>query len=52
LLGILIMFSFIMLMQFAQVFATLGGFPALWAAWTPNIVYSLLCLGMIVATPK
>jgi lipopolysaccharide export system permease protein len=52
LLGILIMFSFIMLMQFAQVFATLGGFPSLWAAWTPNIVYSLLCIFLIISTPK
>jgi len=50
--GILIMFSFIMLMQFAQVFATLGGFSSFWAAWTPNIIYSLLCAFLIIKTPK
>jgi lipopolysaccharide export system permease protein len=52
LLGILITFSFVMLMQFAQVFATLGGFSPLWAAWTPNIVYSLLSVFLIIKAPK
>jgi lipopolysaccharide export system permease protein len=52
LLGILIMFSFIMLMQFAQVFATFGNFSPLWAAWTPNIIYSFLCIFLIISTPK
>ena len=52
LLGILIMFSFVMFMQFAQVFAILGGFSPLWSAWIPNIVYSLFCVFLIVITPK
>ena len=52
LLGILISFSFVMLMQFAQVFATYGGFSPFWAAWTPNIIYSLLCIFLIFKTPK
>ena len=52
LLGLLITFSFVMLMQFAQVFATLGGFSPLWAAWTPNIVYSLLSIFLIIKVPK
>ncbi|MCL2132266.1 MAG: LptF/LptG family permease [Lentimicrobiaceae bacterium] len=52
LLGLLITFSFVMLMQFAQVFATFGNFPPLWAAWTPNIIYSFLCIFLIIKTPK
>jgi len=52
LLGLLITFSFVMLMQFAQVFATLGGLPAVWAAWTPNIIYSILSIFLIIKAPK
>jgi len=52
LLGILISFSFVLLMQFAQVFATMGGFSPFWAAWTPNVLYSLLCVFLILETPK
>jgi len=52
LLGMLITFSFVMLMQISQVFATEGGFSPLWAAWTPNIIYSLLCVFLIIKTPK
>jgi len=52
LLGLLITFSFVMLMQIAQVFAILGGFSPFWAAWTPNIAYSILCIFLIIKTPK
>ena len=52
LLGILISFSFVLLMQFAQVFATLGGFSPFWAAWTPNVLYSILCVFLLFKTPK
>jgi lipopolysaccharide export system permease protein len=52
LLGLLITFSFVMLMQFAQVFATFGNFSPLWAAWTPNIIYSILSIFLIIKAPK
>lgn len=50
--GILITFSFIMLLQFSQVFAIYGGFSPALAAWTPNIIYTLLCIGLVIKTPK
>jgi len=52
LLGILITFSFIMLLQFSQVFAIYGGFSPMWAAWTPNITYALMCIFLVKYTPK
>lgn len=52
LLGILITFSFIMLLQFSQVFAIYGGFSPFLAAWTPNIIYTLLCIALVINTPK
>jgi lipopolysaccharide export system permease protein len=52
LLGLLITFSFIMLLQVSQVFAIYGGFSPGWAAWTPNIIYSILCVFLVKQTPK
>jgi lipopolysaccharide export system permease protein len=52
LLGLLITFSFIMLLQISQVFAIYGGFSPAWAAWTPNIIYTLLCIILVKQTPK
>ena len=52
LLGLLITFSFIMLLQVSQVFAIYGGFSPLWAAWIPNILYTMLCFFMVKSTPK
>jgi lipopolysaccharide export system permease protein len=52
LLGLLITFSFIMLLQVSQVFAIYGGFSPMWAAWIPNILYTILCFFMVKYTPK
>ncbi len=52
LLGLLITFSFIMLLQISQVFAIYGGFSPAWAAWTPNIIYTVLCFFLVKQTPK
>jgi lipopolysaccharide export system permease protein len=52
LLGLLITFTFIMLLQFSQVFAIYGGFSPGWAAWIPNIIYIFLCIVLIKYTPK
>jgi len=52
LLGLLITFSFIMLLQISQVFAIYGGFSPAWAAWIPNILYTVLCFFMVKYTPK
>ena len=52
LLGLLITFSFIMLLQVSQVFAIYGGFSPAWAAWIPNILYALLCVILVKYTPK
>lgn len=52
LVGLIITFSFIMLMQITQMFAIYGGFSPFWAAWTPNIIYSLLCVILVAYTPK
>ncbi|MCL2132381.1 MAG: LptF/LptG family permease [Lentimicrobiaceae bacterium] len=52
LLGLLITFSFIMLLQVSQVFAIYGGFSPGWAAWIPNILYTLLCFFLVKYTPK
>jgi lipopolysaccharide export system permease protein len=52
LLGLLITFSFIMLLQVSQVFAVYGGFSPAWAAWTPNIIYTILCVILVKQTPK
>ncbi|MDR0603845.1 MAG: LptF/LptG family permease [Bacteroidales bacterium] len=52
LLGLLITFSFIMLLQVSQVFAIYGGFSPAWAAWTPNIIYVILCIILVKQTPK
>ena len=52
LLGLLITFSFIMLLQISQVFAIYGGFSPAWAAWIPNIIYTALCVVLVKQTPK
>jgi lipopolysaccharide export system permease protein len=52
LLGLLITFSFIMLLQVSQVFAIYCGFSPAWAAWIPNILYTILCFFMVKSTPK
>lgn len=52
LVGLAISFSFIMLMQVSQVFAVSGGVPIQLAIWVPNILYSILCVFLLLTTPK
>ena len=50
--GILITFSYIIVLQFATTFATNAGTPPLLAAWIPNIFYFILALFLIFQAPK
>lgn len=52
LVGLVISFSFILLMQMSQVFAIFGGVPVVLSIWVPNILYSILCVGLLLTTPK
>ncbi len=52
LIGLAISFSFILLMQITQVFAVFGGVPVALSLWIPNILYAILCIGLILTTPK
>ncbi|MDR1792085.1 MAG: LptF/LptG family permease [Bacteroidales bacterium] len=52
LLGLVITFSFVMLMQISQVFATHAGFSPFWAAWTPCFIFAPLSILLIKLTPK
>ena len=52
LIGLSISFTFILLMQITQVFAIFGGMPVLLSMWIPNILYAILCVGLIFTTPK
>ncbi len=50
--GLAISFSFILLMQISQVFAIYGGVPVVLSIWLPNILFSVLCIGLVLTTPK
>ena len=52
LIGLAISFSFILLMQITQVFAIFGGVPVVLSIWIPNILFSILCVGLLITTPK
>ena len=45
-LGLLLSFSYIMFMQVSTIFAFKVGFNTLLACWLPNIVYSLIAIGL------
>lgn len=45
-LGLLLSFSYIMFMQVSTIFAIKVGFNSLLAVWLPNIVYSLIAIGL------
>lgn len=51
-LGIVITFSYILFMQFSNVFATFGNLSPVLAAWIPNILYAILCIYLIRTAPK
>jgi len=50
--GITITFAYIILLEFARVFATSGGMPPVIAGWTPNIIFSIIGVYFIVKAPK
>lgn len=45
-LGLLLSFSYIMFMQVSTIFAVKMGFNTLLAVWLPNMVYSLIAIGL------
>jgi lipopolysaccharide export system permease protein len=51
-LGLLISFSFIMLMKITQTFSTNGGLHPMMAMWIPNIIYGLLAIYLLKKAPK
>lgn len=50
--GILISFIYIFLMQIAAQFSIKGGFPPVLAAWTPNIIFSIIAVFLYRIAPK
>ena len=50
--GLLISFSYILLMQFTTTFATYSNLNPLIAVWLPNIIYTFLSLLLIRIAPK
>ena len=51
-LGLAIAFSYILFMQISTVFATFGNLPALYAAWIPNILFSIIGIVLLKNAPK
>ncbi len=50
--GVALSFSYIMFMQIANTFATSGSVPVMLAVWTPNILYGILSIILIIKAPK
>ncbi len=50
--GILISFMYIFLMQIAAQFSIKGGFPPVLAAWTPNIIFTIVAVFLYRIAPK
>ncbi len=51
-LGLGIAFAFILFMQVSTVFATFGNLSPLYAAWIPNIIFSLIGIYLLQTAPK
>jgi lipopolysaccharide export system permease protein len=51
-LGIIISFSFIVIMQVSTVFATFGTLSPWIAVWIPNIVFAALAIYLLIRAPK
>lgn len=51
-LGLLISFSYILLMKITSVFAEKASTPAYIAVWIPNIIYAILALYLLKKAPK
>lgn len=50
--GILLSFSYVLFMKFANMFAINATFPASFAVWIPNILYALIAAGLYFQAPK
>lgn len=51
-LGVLLAFSYIVLLQFSTTFAINAGFNPILSVWLPNIIYGILTLFLIYKAPK
>lgn len=51
-LGILLAFSYIMVLQLSSTFAINAGFPPFIAVWIPNLIYLLIAVWLIIKAPK
>lgn len=51
-LGLGIAFAYILFMQISTVFATLGNLSPLYAAWVPNIIFSIIGIYLLKRAPK
>lgn len=52
LVGLVITFSFVLLQQMSQVFAVYGGVSPLLSVWIPDVIYGILCVALVITTPK
>jgi lipopolysaccharide export system permease protein len=50
--GVLLSFVYILLSKLSFVFATKGNFPAILAAWLPNIIFAFVALYLYKKAPK
>jgi len=51
-LGILLSFTYILFMQFADSFALSGAIPPRFAVWTPNMIYAIIGIILLRFAPK
>lgn len=51
-LGLALSFSYILFMRFSTMIAVGGGFSPLLAVWFPNILYSIIAIGLYRLAPK
>lgn len=51
-LGILLAFSYLLLLEFSTTFALNANFPARLAVWLPNILYAILGIYLLYKAPK
>ena len=52
LVGLIITFSYVLLQQMCQVFAVYGGMSPVLSVWIPDILYAVLCVILVIKTPK
>ena len=52
LVGLVITFSYVLLQQMCQVFAVYGGMSPVLSVWIPDMLYAVLCVVLVIITPK